>query len=216
MRGRGPRVTRRWRRPPWRWSRRQQLTVGPLLGVALAGLAGLLVLLLLPLAEDNHDPAVSLPPEVTAGDLTPHPFRSPLIYPSPQSLTAARVLRVIDGDTLEVQVDSKTETVRYYGVDTPERDQPCFEEATAWNRALVGDEVRLLADVRDRDRFGRLLRYVFAPDGQSVDAAMVVAGVAIAWREDGVYKEAMLALEQSARQAEVGCLWRLRGNDEGN
>src|SRR3990170_73030 len=160
MGGPGPRRTRLWRRPPWRWSRRQQMTVGPLLGTALAGLAALLILLLIPLAGDNGTPAVSLPPEITSGDVTPRPFRSPIVYPHPESLASARVVRVIDGDTIEVDLGAATERVRYYGVDSPERNQLCYEEAKAWNQAVVGKEVRLLPDARDRDRYGRLLRYV--------------------------------------------------------
>ena len=214
MRSLRPRRIRLRGRPPWRWSRRQQLTVGPPLGLALVALAALLVFLLTAIASEDEGPTVPLPPELIGGAATPRPFRSPIVYPNPGGLTPAHVLRVIDGDTIEVDLSGRKETVRYYGVDSPERNQPCYQEAKAWNEAVLGEEVRLLADARDRDRFGRLLRYVFAPDGQSLDAALVAAGVGIAWREDGTYKDEIIAVEQSARGAEIGCLWRPPAKDK--
>lgn len=89
----------------------------------------------------------------------------------------AKVLRVIDGDTIEVQLDPTTGSgradlkVRYIGIDTPETVDPrkpvqCFgQEATAKNKELVeGKEVELEKDVSETDKFGRLLRYVYVVD----------------------------------------------------
>ncbi len=80
---------------------------------------------------------------------------------------AARVERVVDGDTIKVRIDGREETVRYIGVDTPETKKPgtpvqCFgKRASAENAALVGGErVRLVAGAEPRDRYGRLLAYV--------------------------------------------------------
>jgi endonuclease YncB( thermonuclease family) len=98
--------------------------------------------------------------------------------------------------------------VRFYGIDTRERGEACFDEATRRTRELSGDEVLLVPDERNRDRNGRLLRYVYSPDGLSIDAALVAEGLAYAWRDDGALREELVELEDRAREAEVGCLWR--------
>ncbi|MBN8870965.1 MAG: thermonuclease family protein [Solirubrobacterales bacterium] len=82
----------------------------------------------------------------------------------------AKVDRVVDGDTAKVWVDGKDEYVRYIGIDTPESVKPdapveCFgEEAKAFNeRQLVeSPTVRLVFDREQRDRYGRLLAYVYS------------------------------------------------------
>ena len=81
---------------------------------------------------------------------------------------AAHVERVVDGDTIVVRVDGRSERVRYIGVDTPESVKPgvrvqCFAKSAAKeNRRLVlGRDVRLTYDAERRDRYGRLLAYVW-------------------------------------------------------
>jgi micrococcal nuclease len=83
----------------------------------------------------------------------------------------ARVERVVDGDTVIVRLDGRRERVRYIGVDTPESVKPgmhvrCFGKSAArFNRRLVeGREVRLEFDSERRDRYGRLLAYVYRGD----------------------------------------------------
>src|SRR5215208_8147852 len=78
--------------------------------------------------------------------------------PSRTMFGRAQVLRVVDGDTIRVRLDGRTERVRYIGVDTPESVKPgtpvqCYaKRATAANAALVaGRSVRLVADVEQRD-----------------------------------------------------------------
>ncbi len=124
------------------------------------------------------------------------------------STVAARVIRIVDGDTLHVELDGRDETVRLYGVDAPEVGRPCAAEATARLRDLAGTDVLLRADARDRDRYGRLLRYVFASSGFSIDAELVDGGVAHAWRADGALRLAIIALEDAARASGRGCLWK--------
>ena len=109
----------------------------------------------------------------------------------------------IDGDTLK----SKDAEVRLYGIDAPERGERCFREAKQRNEALVVEEVSLLPDARDRDRSGRLLRYVFTEGGASIEALLIAEGLGRAWREDGTYRDALVALEAEARAVGVGCLW---------
>jgi micrococcal nuclease len=106
--------------------------------------------------------------------------------PQSASLGSARVVRVVDGDTIRVRLDGRTERVRYIGVDTPESVKPgtpveCFaKRAAAANAALVaGRSVRLVGDVEQRDRYGRLLAYVYRePDGAFVNAELVRDGYA--------------------------------------
>ena len=95
--------------------------------------------------------------------------------------------RVVDGDTIHVRVDGRRETVRYIGVDTPESVRPgtpvqCFaKRASAFNERLVeGERVRLELDLERRDRYGRLLAYVYrARDGLFVNASLVRHGYAV-------------------------------------
>jgi micrococcal nuclease len=98
----------------------------------------------------------------------------------------APVVDVVDGDTIEVELDGEVEDVRYIGVDTPESvapDQPvqCFgPEASRLNARLVeGDRVRLAFDAEQRDVYGRLLAYVHVTGGGPfVNAELVRRGYA--------------------------------------
>jgi micrococcal nuclease len=122
-------------------------------------------------------------------------------------LLIARVNEVIDGDTLDVVIQGQTHRVRVFGIAAAERDEPCYEEATEALRDLSGDEVRLLADARREDDFGRWLRYLFTTDGRSIDAALVSSGDVEAWRDDGAYRDVLVGLEGEAKVARRGCLW---------
>jgi len=99
----------------------------------------------------------------------------------------AEVVRVVDGDTLVVQADGVEERVRLIGINTPESVKPgtpvmCFgKEASKHLGELVGEgsAIRLLRDVEVRDRYDRLLAYVYrASDGLFVNLAMVTDGYA--------------------------------------
>ena len=128
-----------------------------------------------------------------------------LILPPGTSLANLKegtVNDVIDGDTIDVSIDGKVVRIRYYGVDTPERGDKCYREATDRNRHLVADKVLLLPDARDKDTYDRTLRYVFRPDGTSVDATLVSEGFGHAWRQDGRYKQDILGLEDAGADAE--------------
>lgn len=76
----------------------------------------------------------------------------------------ARVVRVIDGDTVKVRIGKKRRTVRILGIDTPERGQCGFDQATtsAKRKMPVGAKVKLTSDTTqsEKDRYGRILRYV--------------------------------------------------------
>jgi micrococcal nuclease len=98
--------------------------------------------------------------------------------------TRAEVLRVIDGDTIEVVLDGSTEDVRYIGIDTPESVAPgqpveCYgKRASAANERLVdGATARLVIGAEPRDPYGRLLAYVYVGD-TFVNAELVRRGFA--------------------------------------
>jgi len=121
------------------------------------------------------------------------------------------VTRVIDGDTIEIQGGEK---VRYIGVDTPETKHPrkpvqCFgRQAAEKNKQLVeGKMVRLEKDVSEADRYGRLLRYVYAGD-VFVNLAMVKQGYAYAatFPPDVKYQELFSQAQREAREGRRG-LW---------
>jgi micrococcal nuclease len=95
----------------------------------------------------------------------------------------AEVVRVIDGDTIDVKLGDKIERVRYIGIDSPEvyenSEPECFsQEASEANRLLVeGKIVELKADKENRDKYDRLLRYVFV-DGVYVNEVLLDRGYA--------------------------------------
>jgi micrococcal nuclease len=124
------------------------------------------------------------------------------------------VTRVVDGDTIEVQIAGATYRVRYIGIDTPETVDPrrpvgCYgREASERNHHLVeGKTVGLEKDVSETDDFGRLLRYVWV-DGEMVNATLVREGYAVAstYPPDVKHQELFLSLQREAIEAGRG-LW---------
>ncbi|HEX2104417.1 MAG TPA: thermonuclease family protein [Solirubrobacteraceae bacterium] len=132
------------------------------------------------------------------------------------SAVVAPVVRVVDGDTVRVRLEGRSQPVRYIGIDTPESERPgaavqCFaRRAAAENAGLVrGERVRLVFDVERRDRFGRLLAYVYrVRDGEFVNAALVRGGFArtLTIPPNVRFAERFAALSADARQAGRG-LW---------
>jgi len=120
----------------------------------------------------------------------------------------ARVVRVIDGDTIEIAGGAH---VRYIGMDTPET-YPEVEfygpEAKAKNIELVeGKLVTLEKDVSETDKYGRLLRYVYV-DGIFVNGELVRLGYArtVAYPPDTRYRWQLEQLEKEAKAAKLG-IW---------
>jgi len=129
----------------------------------------------------------------------------------------AEVTRIVDGDTIHVDLDGTDETVRYIGVDTPESVKPgtpveCFaKKASAYNARLVeGEDVKLRFDVERRDRYGRLLAYVYrAGDGLFVNARLIRDGYArtLTVPPNVRFADRFARLQREAREARRG-LWR--------
>jgi micrococcal nuclease len=133
--------------------------------------------------------------------------------PAAGSGELATVVAVIDGDTIDVMVGGQTQRVRYILINTPEAGEPFGAASTAANRALVdGKLVTLVKDVSETDRFGRLLRYVYLPDGRFVNAELVRQGYAqLATFPPDVAREAEIrAAQQEAIAARRG-IWGMAG-----
>jgi micrococcal nuclease len=118
--------------------------------------------------------------------LLPH-IQLPAFSTTPATTTPGfyRVTQVYDGDTIAVDMDGRTEKVRMIGVDTPETHKPNSPvecggpEASAFTTAqLDKQEVRLEADPtnQNRDRYDRLLRYVYEPNGTLFNKLLITEG----------------------------------------
>lgn len=137
---------------------------------------------------------------------------------APGATVTATLTRVVDGDTIAVEIDGREERVRYIGVDTPETVKPgapveCYGPAARrLNARLVGDrgsKLTLRFDRELRDRYDRLLAYVYrAEDGTFVNARLLAAGAAqtLSIAPNTAYKARFDQLEHAARAAGRG-LW---------
>ena len=134
--------------------------------------------------------------------------------PQPSKLTGT-VISVTDGDTFKVRLDNgKTETVRLILVDTPETKhpskpvQPCGPEAYEFTKRMVsGKKVTLELDVQERDKYGRLLAYVYV-GGKSVQEALLAEGLAkvSVYPPNVKYVDKYRAIEKKAKEAKKG-IW---------
>ena len=124
-----------------------------------------------------------------------------------EPLKEAQVARIVDGDTLDVLIDGVKHRVRLFGVDTPERGEPCYKEATERTRQLSGDVVRIEAGPRKEDRYGRLLFYLYTEAGESIDTKLIQEGLGTAWTRDGQHRNGLIETETEARRNRSGCLW---------
>lgn len=119
----------------------------------------------------------------------------------------ALVTSVVDGDTIDVTLNGQAFSVRYVGINTPERDEPCYTEAKQANSFFVsGKTVRLVRDSSNTDRYGRLLRYIWV-DGVNVNRALVEQGFAeaVLYEPDRAFYDTFLSLEREARNANRAC-----------
>src|SRR4030043_1802256 len=123
--------------------------------------------------------------------------------------------RVIDGDTIVVTIGGQEEKVRLIGVDTPETVHPekpveyFGKEASEFTKRIVeGKEVRLEFDWQERDKYGRLLAYVYLSDGTFLNAEIIKQGYGFAFTKYPFkYLEEFRKYEREARQKGRG-LWR--------
>jgi endonuclease YncB( thermonuclease family) len=178
----------------------------------------MLICLLNACSASSGSPAVS-------GAATPMPAASPratataevVRIPPQVQCQWATVRKVTDGDTIRVDFENGplNQPVRYIGMDTPETVkpdtpvQPFGPEAAAENARLVsGRRLCLEKDVSERDRYDRLLRYAWLPDGSMVNEILVSEGMATVETvpPDVKYVERFIAAQQQARAAARG-MW---------
>lgn len=201
-------MRRSWRRPVTRHATRW--CVGALALAAFLAVAGC--------SAVERAPSPSTPADTASSALsTPAGHDTGGLRPEGATETA-RVVRVVDGDTLIVDRGRGEERLRYIGVDAPESVRPdtpiefMGREASAANAALVeGATVILEKDVSETDRFGRLLRYVWLRDGDAwllVSLELVRQGYAqvVTFPPDVRWVEVLRDAQRVARDAGLG-LW---------
>jgi micrococcal nuclease len=114
-------------------------------------------------------------------------FPSPAKNPVPALRETAIVSYVIDGDTIKVLMNGREDTIRLIGIDAPETVDPnkpvqCFgKEASAKAKEILDNKTIILESdptQGERDKYGRLLRYVFLQDGTNFDKFMISEGFA--------------------------------------
>lgn len=114
-----------------------------------------------------------LPTKTSVFDEAPHPC-----IPEQEAVTG-KVTNIVDGDTIDVAIVGRVERVRLIGIDTPERGEAGFSEATqALADKIDGRTVTLWQDVSDRDRYDRLLAYI-GFGNRFINAEMVREGYAV-------------------------------------
>lgn len=127
------------------------------------------------------------------------------------------VVKVVDGDTIDVKIDGEVERLRLIGINTPETVDPrkpveCFgfEASNKAKELLTGEFVTLESDdtQQEKDRYGRLLRYVILPDGTNFNEYMIAEGFAYeyTYRNPYLYQLEFKQAEAQAKTNNKG-LW---------
>lgn len=140
---------------------------------------------------------------------------APVVTPHIQATETATIIRIVDGDTVDVLLNRKKERVRIIGIDAPEsvapqREIECYgPEASEYLKKILPmqSQVQLLPEPKDnRDRYGRLLRYIEL-EQIDVGAQMIQAGYAKSYRKfSHPRKRAYSSLENTAFDSRLG-LW---------
>lgn len=124
----------------------------------------------------------------------------------------------VDGDTIAINMNGTVENVRFIGIDTPETHKPntpvqCYGPAAAAHTknviAAAGGRVRLVSDSlsTNRDRYDRLLRYVYLPDGTNVNELNVQQGYAFYYPYFPFSKSAAFEADEQQAMAKHLGLW---------
>jgi endonuclease YncB( thermonuclease family) len=118
---------------------------------------------------------------------------------------SGKVVKVIDGDTFDIMIESKTIRVRLFGIDSPERGQAFSIKAREFTASLIaGKEVTVI--IRNKDRYGRFVCDTYLIDGTYVNAEIVKAGYAWHFTRYSSDEE-MAALQDEAQENKRG-LWQ--------
>lgn len=168
--------------------------------------------------KENVSPSVPVSKKETIPNPTPAKQPTPVVPVGTNSqFQYYAVTSVVDGDTIKVNINGTVETLRLIGMDTPETVDPrkpvqCFG-VEASNRAktlLSGQKIRIEADPTQdtRDKYGRLLAYIYRDDGLFFNKSMVVDGYAYEYTYDKPYKyQAEFKAAQITAQSAGAGLW---------
>jgi micrococcal nuclease len=118
-----------------------------------------------------------------------------------------KVIKIVDGDTIDVRLDSGPIRVRFHAIDTPERGQPWFKESTDALSALIANK-QVQIEPFEQDRYERLVGIVFLGE-LNVNAELVKRGHAWAFRKYMRKVDASLCEEEAAARAAKRGLWAL-------
>lgn len=124
----------------------------------------------------------------------------------------ANVTRVVDGDTIEVFLGGQELKVRLLDINTPEKNQPYYDEAAIYLKEKIeGREVALIKGNEDKDKYGRLLRYIFIRQ-DFINKDVLEAGMANFYTyQNTKYTKQLKEAEQSAREEKRG-IWEISSN----
>lgn len=136
---------------------------------------------------------------------------------SPAPYVYYPVTQIVDGDTIKIRIEGSVETLRLIGINTPETVDPrkpveCFgkQASDAAKSLLSGKRVRIEEDPTQstRDKYGRLLAYIWLEDGLFFNEYMIQEGYAYEYTYDDPYKfQSQFKSDQKAAEAEKKGLW---------
>lgn len=168
--------------------------------------------------ENNPTPVEQNSQDDTLGVFTTKaPVITPVSENEPIDKISYKVIKVVDGDTMDVDINGTVERLRLIGIDTPEtvdprKDVQCFgKEASDKSKELLeGKYVTLESDSSQsiRDKYKRLLVYVFMSDGTNFNKYMIEEGYAYEYTYDSAYKyqSEFKEAQNNARNSNKG-LW---------
>lgn len=138
-------------------------------------------------------------------------------YASPAYSDSAEVVRVQDGDSIIVKIHGRKEKVRLIGIDAPElKQKPWGSEARRHLKGLItGASIRVETDIVKRDKYGRLLAYIWAAGGRFINLEMIKDGYAVLYTisPNVKYENKLRDAQTEAREKKIG-IWSADGLKE--
>jgi micrococcal nuclease len=140
----------------------------------------------------------------------------PVFTQSKEDEPFLQVKEVHDGDTVTIIVGGRPEKVRLIGIDAPEMGQkPWGRKSRDHLESLISDagwKVRVETDVEERDKYGRLLGYLWSPEGTHLNLVMLQNGYALLYTfpPNVKYVDEFRSAQREAREQEIG-IWSQKG-----
>lgn len=122
-------------------------------------------------------------------------------------LEVGNITRIIDGDTIEVNLSGNIEKIRLLGINTPEKNREGYKEAKDFLSDFTGREIELVFTLEDLDKYGRKLRYIFYEE-RFINKEILENGLAhfYTYKEDR-YTQELRRAEDEARNKGIG-VWK--------